>query len=323
MLLRYIRKISPLFLLLLLLAFCLSAPRAPQTLLEALSLTPEAVQSVYLSYGKYRVPLRKADQSELLAIFAAAQRRPQREEAQGWRPSDYTVHLVTDRQTYDLTLYWFTGRNEQYAYADRRFDAEWQGHYYSFEQPQERYWNEDVVTATFQQAAAASGLGERWELDGYAGRLTLIDQGPLAGLDALTSTPEAIMDQADVVLTADFTGEYRCNDRGWRVPLFKVAEVWKAAAALPKAILLQSSLPYGETVREGKTYILYPPAEAPAFREGERVLLCLLDTAEGYYLVNPVCGSARLWGSTTFPRYNTQVHPFYGQSVEALRAYVS
>ena len=230
MLLRYIRKIPPLFLLLLLLAFCLSAPSAPQTLLEALSLTPEAVQSVYLSYGKYRVPLREADQSELLAIFAAAQRRPQREEAQGWRPSDYTVHLVTDRQTYDLTLYWFTGRNEQYAYADRRFDAEWQGHYYSFEQPQERYWNEDVVAAKFQQAAAASGLGERWELDGYAGRLTLIDQGPLAGLDTLTSTPEAIMDQADVVLTADFTGEYRCNDRGWRVPLFR----WPKSGRRPR-----------------------------------------------------------------------------------------
>ena len=126
-----------------------------------------------------------------------------------------------------------------------------------------------------------------------------------------------------MVLTADFTGEYRCNDRGWRAPLFKVAEVWKAAAALPEEILLQSSLPYGETVRAGKTYILYPPAEAPAFREGERVLLCLLDTAEGYYLVNPVCGSARLWGSTTFPRYNTQAHPFYGQSVEALRAHAS
>ena len=175
---------------------------------------------------------------------------------------------MTDRQTYDLTLYWFTGRNEQYAYADRRFDVEWQGHYYSFEQPLERYWNEDVVAAKFQQAAAASGLGERWELDGYAGRMALADQGPLAGLDALTSTPEAIMDQADVVLTADFTGEYRCNDRGWRAPLFKVAEVWKAAAALPEEILLQSSLPYGETRARGQDVYSVSACRGACFSRG-------------------------------------------------------
>ena len=289
---------------------------------DLLGVQREKVISVQLLYGQAEIPLSENEQIRLLESLDQAQRQPEKEESQGYRPSEFTVQINTEQKAYDLKFYWFSGKryedNRFAAYTDRRFDVEIGGKYYSFLQQDTAYWNEDLSRQAFQGAVMRGEAQEQYVLDGYDGKVIAHDMGVPEGAQDMNISCESVFAESDIVMIGHFTGNYQLEDTGHKNPVFQVEEVWKSECDPGSEIALRE-WPYGENTHEGKTYMHYPPIELPSFIENERYLLCLQDTAEGYRLTKGVCGSARIWKQSTYPRYNTEFHPFFSKSLEELR----
>lgn len=91
---------------------------------------------------------------------------------------------------------------------------------------------------------------------------------------------------------------------------------------MPETIYIQPML--GTVARisdDGKKRVVYGERQLPDLKQDTLYLLCLDESdIEGvYYLGENYSDSAVVLDGITYPRYNTEYHPFYKQSLEELR----
>ncbi len=75
----------------------------------------------------------------------------------------------------------------------------------------------------------------------------------------------------------------------------------------------------------GVTYASYPCLEAPDIQEGKSYLLCLTKTSEEnvFRLTEEIAACAVIQDEVTYPRYNTEFHPFYNIEMRQIRNWSS
>lgn len=302
---------------------------AGTTFYEVIQTEKSQVTGISVEYLGVTVSLQEDAVDRILSSFESAAFVEKLQE-DPFTESEYVLIIETADSSCTYPICWFTGKaldeNGKIAgYADRRFDVYADGSWYVFQQDSETYWNEDCMEIHFNRAAQKAGITipTRYIMDGYDGEIQRIEDR--YSNDPVTSaTAESIVQEADILILATFIdSEYHMTYSSHhqdRVSRVQVEEVLKGEN-IPATILVQGE---GTTVWEmksdGRRCVLYPDRENPDFKEDTLYLLCLCeaDQTEVYRLYDSVQGSAVVQDGITYPRYNTEYHPFYRQNLEEL-----
>lgn len=285
------------------------------------------------------------DSFELAACVEVLEEEP-------FTESECILSIESESRIESYAICWFNGlafdeNGKQNGYADRRFDVLIDGTWYVFRQDEETYWNEDKMVLAYKKSARLADIDipVRYQRDGYDqellhygyGSLVYPDNGRWAcRYDISRETAEEIIRRSKQVVLAECVGE--------------VYVLWKnteSVKAYQKAFKMRTqetvkgnefeTLFYVETnsdtgkdhIWNGRREIWYPCWETPDFKRGETYLLCLyqdndaLDSYELYGFSNEITDCAVVYDDVTYPRYNTEYHPFYKIKLDEIRHYAA
>ena len=320
---------------------------------ELVEFSKEEVTAICVEYDGVQATLTNINKERILESLEKA--TPIRVlETEVFREEPYVMYFETADGDITMPFCWFDGKgivNDEYGYhveyLDRRFDVQVDGTWYEYEQSDEQYWNGEKTVKAFNQAASMAGKKARkqYEIDGYDSEMqrkvfdAYFQPGTIGPYD---STAEELMDESEIVVLAELSSyEERIRghvERGREVvPVVTVKEVLKGdnvPETLP--IICEESIAPRVYIMEDESGVekrvaLYVGREQPPLQEGELYLLCLQKPGEGpynneyyegcYQVVGDICGTAKVIDGVTYPRYNTEYHPFYQRKVEELAQY--
>lgn len=318
-------------------------------------LKKDQIEDIYISYQGDGERLRLPDryQKKLLEVIQSSVRdEAEKDENQPLFESDYAIWFEQEGELKTYPLYWFSGRrplrewDEQnlgmgdmayasgiYTYIDRRFDIQIKDRRFSFQQAQDIFWNEDISMQAYNDAAKEAGKPQRYELDGYDEEGVAIIDMPtaVAGIYEHKKTAQQLIEESDLVVTAKWTGMTAFSDRRnfFGVDELEVLQVWKGNFPVQELIYCPRGQ-YGEkTYRDGRKVVVYQPAGIAIFEEGREYVLCLQTATDDPWRIilnrhlfmisgDRMFGVGVLEKGHVYPAYNTEYHPFYGQTKEEL-----
>ncbi len=349
-----VKKILCFFLILLLLSGCSSQPEKEETeetvgksFFETTGIDKENIREVDLVYMDQAVPFNEEQKTNFIGILSRSTGF-EPGETHVFKQSDYTVRIITEKETFDYTFYWFNGRRavskieendprcgndaaQAYFFCDNRFDVNINGIIHHFRFAEGDIWTEDNSWDLYNSRAKKEGLKQRYELDGY-------DQDCPYGFAFasinLSSDPDYTMileaEETKNVVLAQYVGKAH-NEKTSMVDdpaYFMVLEILKGDIQVGHTIMIPMAavnhLYYDENYSLSvKPY--YPSPVTPEYQKGKVYLLCLTDIKDygGYQSSLYQYSEAILEGDLLFPTYNTEVHPFYNVPLDNIREFLA
>ena len=290
------------------------------------------VTGISVEYLGVTVPLEADSVDWILNSFESAAFVEQLEE-DPFTESEYIMSIETADSSKVYPICWFNAKSfdengKITGYADRRFDVKVDGSWYVFRQDAETYWNEDSMEIHYKKAAREAGIRypERYKLEGFDGETNVCTSGSSGiGYPVTKATAQSIVQEADILILASFIDyEYVLTnssdpERYNRMFKVQVEEVIKGEE-IPETILIEPIEGTDAKILDGRRYVSYAYREAPDLKSDTLYLLSLSknDMNGIYYMEDEVSATAVVQNGITYPRYNTEYHPFYKQNLEEL-----
>lgn len=303
----------------------------------------EQVCSITVTYHGATVSLPSSHLETLLSSLEAAEIDGEgRESNEPFRICPYQFTFCTDEEEYAIDFCWFDGMvyktdvNVPYEpILDHRFDAMLYGKWYTFYQTGETTWNSLVLKQIFDKLAAQQNVEviPDYEWNGYDAEIHDIEgsNGFPIGSQYYDANAKEAIDAADTVIVGTFV-ELLPYDKDTYVPLsskqmVKIEEVLKGDVQVNDVIPIYNRF-FVMEMEDGSLHVNETHTYDPPLEEGQRYLFCLVyeegwgtkDKPYGIYRIPfGVYGSAVIAEGKTYPRFNTEYHPFYGCTLEELR----
>lgn len=301
---------------------------------ELLDLDMDRISGIYVKYLGVEVELTQEYKNDILECFDLAKSNIRMKDSP-FRPSEYTLSIELSGERIILPICWFNGKiyeEDSIEYIDRRFDVYSNGFWYSYLQNDTIFWNEDKLESAFEECCKQSNIHipDRYKLEGYDKTFDLSNQGRESakynvseiGLEEILNTAEYVVAGTSLGYDEWIESEDENVLLSKNVFKFRIDESYKGN--LQNEVITILPL-FGVSYTNGKSTIRYPFVENPDLIEGETYLLCLDDCPVGghYNITDEFAGCGIIHEGITYPRYNTENHPFYKVNLEEIREYCS
>ncbi len=334
---------------LLLVVLCVSIIVAPlmwksknHTALDTFMYTIEDVSKISLSYQEYTVYLTEKQVNDLINMFKSAEVEAEgRENNIPFHTCPYKLTLWTEHGKYPVEICWFDGvafdldvNHSTVEVLDNRFDMKIESKWYTFRQTSETRWNSLILQDMFERLALEQNIDvtPTFERDGYDGEVVKYNDYP-KGYQYIRMSADDIIRSSDYVIIGTFLRNEEM-DQGTYVPLsskqiVKVEDVLKGSLSSGDEISIKCDF-YEQLTKNNTKVVNYTHVYDPMMVEGEEYLLCLnYETNWGteenpygiYVIEGGVYGSATVIEGYTYPRFNTEYHPFYKVSIQMIQDY--
>lgn len=327
---------------------------------EIAGFAPEAVDSVTICYEDASVELSETDRQRLLDSLTTTQGQLLDYD------HEYPYHLTqlplqfhVGDEVFEYPMAWFSGYEYQIEgsgdeakyttwidYVDRRVDVQIAGHWFSFRQTGESFWNEDISSTAYGAANRRIGMSSA---SASVGGYRYVKDRPDF------SDPSYYAYSADLVVIATLTGQEYHPDPDYRIHTyptyyFTVDEVLKGEYNSDEPLtadwnigtpILQDGSEYVppyddvmmggtdnhyEYLQEGRQYLLFyesnPHYETVSAADFDSSSLSFSERQPYYPLTQ--CSFtywlAAVYGDKVYPVVNHESHAFYEMPLEEVRS---
>ena len=307
--------------------------------------TAEDVTNISICHEGVSQNLQESDRQRLLNSLQAAQGSMVKYDHEyPYHISEYQIQLHVGDEVYEFPFAWFSGfeyvimgsgdaayYSSLIKYTDRRVDVQIGDNWYTFQQTEDVFWNEDVsymayytaedATQDFGQASSSSEFGTVKDSPDYADPKYFVYHAPL--IVVAEHVDRAYMPAGD-----SYVGHYE-----YAVDEFEVTEVLKGAYDTDEKLSLtwcsKSLRPENETTKTGPRPIMQGGLIGDWCNDddvGGTYLLFLdyyFDHPSGEWKINYYrslqYSLARIYNDTAYACVNHEDHAFFNMPLQELR----
>ncbi len=312
---------------------------------EIAGFASEDVTNISICYEGVSLDLQEANRQRLLDSLQAAQGSMVKYDHEyPYHVSEYQLRLHVGNEVYEFPFAWFSGfeyvvmgsGNAAYYsslidYTDRRVDVQIDGNWYTFQQTEDIFWNEDITymayytaedaNQNFSQASSSSEFGTVKDSPEYSNPQYFVYHAPLIVVaehvdrqytpvnDPYLGHHEYAVDEFEV--TEILKGKYNTAERLSLTGFSRSLKSETAAEKTGPRPIMQGGLVGGwcEIGDVGDTYLLFLDY---SYNEpsGEWEI--------GYFR-NPSYSLARIYNDTAYAYVNHENHAFFNMPLQELR----
>lgn len=339
---------------LLAIAFGILTPEKQSGFWGQLGITRESIKEVQLEFQGQRVGMTETKAASFLDTLTTLETVEVADDHE-FTPSDIKVILKTEGEEQEVIFYWFTNHQtvpagvticygastdvEPMELLGNRVDVLFNGNKYHFQFTTQQVWSETLMRQTYDQLAESQGLFTRCELLG-GDRFS----EPFSEFQAEVPSLNDVISNSELILLGSHMAKVSNNNyyefgHGRSLEVFAVDEVLKgsfddAYYRMPSEHTTSGAEMGFEGGYWDQISIAQQSIHNPDYLPGVQYLICVdiiqyevqVDTDQDSYTYmeqrNQTHGqydTAVVDGDMLYPRYNTELHPFYNLHLNELK----